>query len=139
MAILKFGICLFKCSGFSPEWDWIFVWNIASSWSPANFHIFIFSYSKFRKICSRNGGILSRRNNNLYFQIINIVWPSVLDPVMYSRRKKEIKTGCHVIQFKVYTIVSISRIYSSASIDFWNLLIIFFIWLNSLFSNLISW
>ena len=102
------------------------------------FITFIFSYSKFRKICSRNGGILSRRNNNLYFQIINIVWPSVLDPVMYSRRKKEIKTGCHVIQFKVYTIVSISRIYSSASIDFWNLLIIFFIWLNSLFSNLIS-
>ena len=103
------------------------------------FHIFIFSYSKFSKICCCNGGISSSRNNNLYFQIINIVWPSVLDPVMYSRRKKEIKTGCDVIQFKVYTIVSISRIYSSASIDFWNLLIIFFIWLNSLFSNPISW
>jgi len=130
MAILKFGICLFKCSGFSPEWDWIFVWNIASSWSPANFHnfhIFIFSYSKFRKICSRNGGILSRRNNNLYFQIINIVWPSVLDPVMYSRRKKEIKTGCHVIQFKVYTIVSISRIYSD--LEF----LTFFLWFRCLF------
>ena len=132
MAILKFGICLFKCAGFSPEWDWIFVWNIASSWSPANFHnfhIFIFSYSKFSKICCCNGGISSSRNNNLYFQIINIVWPSVLDPVMYSRRKKEIKTGCDVIQFKVYTIVSISRIYSD--LEF----LTFFLWFRGLFDN----